>query len=104
MAEIDALVVPSVWYENTPLVIYSAQAEKCPVIGSDLPGIAEVIIHQYNGLLFEAGSSAGLSTQISKLIDDDRSVVTLSNNAIKIKTIQDYVEKLLLYWGMEKDL
>jgi glycosyltransferase involved in cell wall biosynthesis len=35
---IDVLIVPSVWFENTPLVIYSAQASNCPVIGSDLPG------------------------------------------------------------------
>lgn len=104
MAEIDALVVPSIWYENTPLVIYSAQAEKCPVIGSDLPGIAEVITHQHNGLLFEAGNTADLSTQISKLIDDDKSVIALSNNAIEIKTIQKYVEQLVFFWGMEKDL
>ena len=36
-AGIDVLVVPSVWYENTPLVISSAQQAGCPVIASDMP-------------------------------------------------------------------
>ena len=59
-AELDVLVVPSIWYENTPLVIYSAQAAGCPVIASNLGGMAEVVEHEKNGLLFEAGDVAGL--------------------------------------------
>jgi glycosyltransferase involved in cell wall biosynthesis len=50
---LDVLVVPSIWYENTPLVIYSAQAAGCPVIASNLGGIAEVKHHEDNGLLFK---------------------------------------------------
>ncbi|MCP1104971.1 glycosyltransferase [Serratia nevei] len=96
MDGIDALIVPSIWYENTPLVIYSAQAAKCPVIGSDLPGIAEVIVHESNGLLFEAGNVSDLVAQVSYLLRNG--VADLSKNAIKIKSIQDYVDALLRLW------
>lgn len=96
MDDIDALIVPSIWYENTPLVIYSAQAAKCPVIGSNLPGIAEVITHKSNGLLFEAGDVSDLIAQISSLLDEG--VSSLSENAIKIISIRDYVEMLMLLW------
>src|SRR6266850_1227159 len=61
LAGIDLLVVPSVWRENTPLVVYSAQAAGCPVIGSDVEGIAEIIEHERNGLLFPAGDADALA-------------------------------------------
>ena len=60
-SELDVLVVPSVWYENTPLAIYSAQEAGCPVIASNLGGMSEVIKHEKNGLLFEAGDFVGLA-------------------------------------------
>lgn len=96
MHELDVLVVPSVWYENTPLVIYSAQAAQCPVIGSDLPGIASVIKHKYNGLLFEAGNVDALIEQILML--KEQGVESLSKNAILPKTIHEYVNTLDKIW------
>jgi glycosyltransferase involved in cell wall biosynthesis len=57
---LDVLVVPSIWYENTPLVIYSAQACRCPVIASNL-GVCGGGVHEENGLLFEPGNPADLA-------------------------------------------
>ena len=36
-----SLVVPSIWYENTPLVIYNALAAGCPLVVTNLGGMAE---------------------------------------------------------------
>ncbi|MDU7198518.1 glycosyltransferase [Phytobacter diazotrophicus] len=93
---IDVLIVPSVWFENTPLVIYSAQASNCPVIGSDLPGISAVIKHGINGLLFKAGDSDDLSKKIKemKVID----VTAMSACAIPPKTSVQYVDDLNEVW------
>ena len=63
-SSLDALVVPSLWYENSPLVLYSAQAAGCPVIASNMAGLSEVIEHGKNGLLFEAGNADELATTI----------------------------------------
>lgn len=43
MAEASCLVVPSLCYENSPTIIYEAQAMGLPVITSDLGGIPEII-------------------------------------------------------------
>jgi len=59
--KIDVLVVPSIWFENTPLVIYSALAAGCPVIATDLGGLSEVIEDRINGLLFRKGDVTGLA-------------------------------------------
>ncbi len=103
-SELDVLVVPSVWYENTPLVIYSAQAAGCPVIASNLGGMAEVIENGRNGLLFEAGNVQGLATAIERLAQDRTLLQSLAANAVSPKTIAAYViELVLLYNGLLKD-
>lgn len=97
-AELDVLVVPSIWYENTPLVIYSAQAARCPVIASNLGGMAEVVEHEKNGLLFEAGDVAGLAHAIERLALDRELLKKLAANAIRPKSISDYVAELQIVY------
>lgn len=94
LADLDVLVVPSLWHENTPLVIYSAQAAGCPVVASDVGGIAEVIEHEVNGLLFEAGDSSQLANALKRLALDRALLHRLSSHAIKPKSIKDYVNEL----------
>jgi glycosyltransferase involved in cell wall biosynthesis len=64
MDGIDVLVVPSLWYENSPNIILEAFATCTPVIVSDLGGMAELVRHQENGLLFKPGDSTNLAEQI----------------------------------------
>jgi glycosyltransferase involved in cell wall biosynthesis len=97
-AQLDVLVVPSLWYENTPLVVYSAQAARCPVVASNLPGLAAVIGHEENGLLFAAGDPGDLALQLSRLIHEDGLLHWLSNNARPPKSTQVYVDDLMAMW------
>lgn len=98
LASLDVLVVPSLWYENTPLVIYSAQAARCPVIASDLPGLSEAIGHDENGLLFKSGDSAGLARQLGRLINEDGLLQQLSARARRPESTECYVDQLLAMW------
>jgi len=100
MADLDVLVVPSLWYENTPLVVYSAQASRCPVVASDFPGISEVIQDEVNGLLFEAGNVAALAKQLFRLIDEPGLAVRLSANSMQPKSTATYVNELLVIWNV----
>jgi len=96
--EFDVLVVPSIWYENTPLVIYSAQAAHCPVVASDLKGISAVIRDEENGLLFEPGCAADLARKLLRLIEEPELISRLSANANQPKSISTYVDELLEIW------
>ena len=49
---INFLVIPSICYDNSPLVIYESFSTGTPVIGSDIGGIPELIKENYNGFLF----------------------------------------------------
>ena len=102
LADLDALVVPSLWYENTPLVVYSAQAARCPVVASDFPGLSAVIQDQVNGLLFEAGNPAALAKQLSRLINEPDFVERLSANSQQPKSTSSYVDELLNIWKGHK--
>jgi len=99
LADADTLVVPSLWYENTPLVIYSAQAARCPVVASDFPGISEVIQDEENGLLFAPGNSQDLANKLSRLIEEPGLADRLSKNCRKPKSTQLYVDELLGIWN-----
>lgn len=95
LAGIDVLVVPSVWYENTPLVVYSALAAKCPVIASDFPGMSEVIRHEWNGLLFAPGRADELAERLRRIKDEPELRGGLSANCQPPKSTTRYVDELL---------
>ena len=95
---IDVLVVPSLWYENTPLVVYSAQAARCPVIASNLPGLAVVIEHETNGLLFEPDNATDLARQLRRLVIEKNLLQRLRAQARVPKSTKKYVDELLAIW------
>ena len=66
----DTIVVPSIWVENSPLVIHEAQQARVPVITADVGGMAEYVCHEVNGLLYEHRSSESLSKQMQRFADD----------------------------------
>ena len=66
----DAIVVPSVWVENSPLVIHEAQQARVPVITANVGGMAEYVQHEVNGLLFEHRSVAALAQQMQRLVNE----------------------------------
>jgi glycosyltransferase involved in cell wall biosynthesis len=68
--QVDAIVVPSIWLENSPLVIHEAQQARVPVITANAGGMAELVHHEVNGLLFEHRNPASLAGQMSRLLND----------------------------------
>lgn len=64
-AHVDCIVVPSIWAENSPLVIHEAQACKIPVITADFGGMKEYVQHQINGLLFKHRDIDALGEQLN---------------------------------------
>jgi glycosyltransferase involved in cell wall biosynthesis/MoaA/NifB/PqqE/SkfB family radical SAM enzyme len=68
--KVDAIVVPSVWVENSPLVIHEAQQARVPVITANAGGMGEYVQHEVNGLLFEHRSCEALAQQMQRLLDE----------------------------------
>jgi glycosyltransferase involved in cell wall biosynthesis len=91
-----ALVVPSLWYENSPFVIYEGLSRGVPVVGSEIGGIPELIRDGYNGFLFAPGDALDLKRKIEELVGGD--LARLSRNALESSKgfeMEKHIEKLL---------
>lgn len=63
-SKVDCIVVPSIWAENSPLVIHEAQSCKVPVITANIGGMNEYVQHKVNGLLFEHRNTNSLREKL----------------------------------------
>jgi glycosyltransferase involved in cell wall biosynthesis len=64
----QALLMPSIWYENAPMSVYESLALGTPVIASELGGLPELIESGVNGYLFPAGDATQLAAAIQYLL------------------------------------
>lgn len=94
LSETDVLVVPSRWYENTPLVVYSAFAAGCPVVATDLGGLSEVVRHGENGLLFGLEDAEGLARQLRRLGEEPGLLDRLRAGIGPVKTVGGNADEL----------
>ena len=102
-SDIDVLVVPSLWYENAPLVIREAFATKTPVITTNLGGMAEAVKHDVNGLLFERGNIDDLANQLQRITDEPGLIERLREGVPPVKRIEEEVTELeLIYQQLVK--
>ena len=94
LSEVDVLVVPSMWYENTPIIMYEAFATKTPVIATNAGGMAELIGQFDGGWLFPRGDVDGLARTMQRLIDEP-SLVTEAGKRIKpVRRIEEHIADL----------
>jgi glycosyltransferase involved in cell wall biosynthesis len=98
-ASLDVLVVPSLWFENAPLVISSALASGVPVVASDFEGMSEVIEHGRNGLLFPPGSAESLAEALRRLCHEPTLLERLSQGCEMPKSVEAYTDELVALWG-----
>lgn len=101
---IDVLIVPSIWLENSPLVIQEAFLSGVVVITSNIGGMNE-LIGKNEGFLFKAGDSNDLIKVIKKIKQDCRILNTIKDNRHKVDSIQTDAKKILkIYYSLiEKD-
>lgn len=99
-SQVDAIVVPSIWGENSPLVIHEAQACQIPVITANYGGMAEYVQHQVNGLLFEHRNVLSLSNQMQWALAHSTEMLALGKKGYlysedgQVPNIQEHCSQL----------
>lgn len=88
-ASIDCLVMPSLWLENSPVVIQEAFAAGVPVIASGQGGMAELIDDGRSGRLFPAGDVGALAMHMAAIVGSPTTLRTWSVTMDKPRTIED---------------
>jgi len=81
MQAVDAVIVPSIWWENSPVVIQEALRNRRPLICSDIGGMAEKVRDGIDGFHFPVGNSVALASLLlniaatpAQLADIDRTI------------------------------
>jgi len=69
-AAADLFLAPATGKESFGIVLVEAMAAGLPVVGSDLPGYAEVVRHEREGLLVPPADPAALAAATGRLLDD----------------------------------
>jgi glycosyltransferase involved in cell wall biosynthesis len=70
IGEALAVVLPSRWYENQPMIVLEAFARGVPVVASNLGGTPELVRHGTDGFLVPPDDSAALASALQPLLSD----------------------------------
>ena len=65
----DVLVVPSLWPENRPFVVYEALASGVPVVATNVGGMADSVEHSVTGFVVPPGDSLALQAVLQAVVD-----------------------------------
>lgn len=97
---IDVLIVPSIWLENSPLVIQEAFLSGVAVIASNIGGMKE-LIGKNEGFLFKMGDYKDLVRVIKKIKQDCSVLNTIKDNRHKVVSKEtDAKEILKIYYNL----
>jgi len=95
LSEIDVLIVPSIWFENSPLVIHEAALARIPIITTNLGGMAEYVKDNISGLLFERNDAEDLLAKVLMFVENPELINELGENHIHVESIEKHTKKVI---------
>lgn len=103
LSEIDFLVIPSRWYENSPLVLLNALATHTPVIVSNVEGMTEFVKDGQNGFIFDRANIDDLEKVLQKVVQEPELSYRMSKNTKYDRTTREMTEDVVrLYESIVK--
>lgn len=91
---IDFLVIPSRWYENSPLVLLNSLATHTPVIVSDVEGMTEFVKDGTNGFVFLRGNVDDLERVLRRVVQDPELIEKMSKTTEYNHTTREMTEEV----------
>lgn len=95
LQELDCLVIPSRWHENSPLVLLNALATHTPVIVSDVEGMTEFVENGKNGFIFSRGNVDELYEIMLRLTKEPQTLNHISEHAEYSRTTREMTEEVI---------
>lgn len=95
LSDLDFLVIPSTWYENSPLVLLNALASHTPAIVSDVEGMTEFIKDGVNGFVFTRGSVSELAKVLKRIVANPEGARRLSHTTEYPRTTRTMAEEVV---------
>lgn len=94
LAQMDAVVVPTLWYEASPLIIQEAFAAGTPVIASDIGALSEQVRNGVDGLLTPPGDADTLRDVLRQLMQDPSRLDGLRAGIRPVRRIEEHVAEV----------
>ena len=101
MQSVDAVLVPSIWWENSPLVIQEAHRNHRPVLCSDIGGMAEKVRDGIDGFHFRAGSAMALAILLKRLADNHELLASVVESMRKVQTVDAIINAHLSLYAAQ---
>lgn len=89
LSETDVLVIPSIWFENSPITIHEAFLARVPVVTSRFGGMANLVEDGRNGLLFDMGDANDLYRCLIRFIDAPSLIEHMRPNPEEVKNLKE---------------
>ena len=99
VAGLDLLVVPSVWYENSPMVIHEALSLETPLVVSNLGGMAELVEPGRSGEHFAVGDAADLAAKLESLLARPERLSALYRGGLGLPSMEDHAREVERLYG-----
>jgi glycosyltransferase involved in cell wall biosynthesis len=100
LSEIDALLSPSLWFENGPTIALEAMAVGTPVIATRVGNLTELIQDGVNGRLVEPGSIPELTAALHEAAAHPESTIDLWRRALPpVRTMDDIARDYLTLYA-----
>jgi glycosyltransferase involved in cell wall biosynthesis len=96
LADLDAVVVPSLWYENSPLTIQEAFIAGVPVITANCGGMAELVGDGVNGLCFRLGDAVDLRAKLRTVVEHPEILDHLRRGIPPVPGIEAHAAEILV--------
>jgi glycosyltransferase involved in cell wall biosynthesis len=99
LARLDALVIPSIWFENGPTIALESMGVGTPIVASRVGNLPEIIEDRVSGRLVPPGDVHALAAALSSIVDDPAGSIDLWRRHLPApRTMDDVaVDYLSLY-------
>lgn len=104
LREMDLLVIPSRWYENSPLVLLNALATHTPVLVTDVAGMTEFLEPGVNGYAFELGNADHLYRKLHQLVQSKEQLYALAKTTRYDRTPSVMADETMAIYATEPSL
>jgi glycosyltransferase involved in cell wall biosynthesis len=103
LAKVDAIIMPSRWYESYGITIREAFRAKRPVIVSDVGAFAEAVEHERNGLKFAPGDVFELAAAMDRLAQEPELAERFAVAGGPMESLEEHAAKLVALYDQARE-
>ncbi|MBU1036402.1 glycosyltransferase family 4 protein [Patescibacteria group bacterium] len=94
----DITIIPSLWWENSPTVVYESYSYGVPVLVSDSGGSKELVKDNKTGYIFKSGDISDFTRYLDKISQNRQNLAELGVSGrqfIQEYQLESYIRRLL---------